>query len=159
MKNITSYVLIGVVVVGIILLLGFVNTILSAIVPMAIVAVIAFILGRMSVNVNVLGLALSRIRARPDAQAAAAKAEKTEQVAQHAASLTQSRAAERLAEPPAEGKPATPEEVVLDSFIKTEDQLRAESKRIEEEVARKTAGYDPRAAIEERKKRLLGKQD
>ena len=159
MQNITRYVLIGVVVVGIILLLGFVNTIVSAIVPMAIVAVIAFILGRMSVHVNLLGLVLSRIRARPDAQAAAAQAEKTEHVAQRAASLTQTRAAERLAEQPAESKPETPEEAVLDSFIKTEDQLRAESKRIEEEVARKTAGYDPRAAIEERKKRLRGQQE
>jgi hypothetical protein len=47
----------------------------------------------------------------------------------------------------------------VDSVIKTEEQLRAESKRIEEEVSKRTAGYDPKAAIEERKKRLLGNQE
>lgn len=159
MKNITHYVLIGVVVVGIILLLGFVNTIVSAVVPMAIVAVIAFILGRMSVNVNFFSLILNRVRAISTAQGSAAKVAQTEQAATHAASMSQRRAVERLADKPAESKPESQEEAALDSVIKTEDQLRAESKRIEEAVARRTADYDPKTAIEERKKRLLGKTD
>ena len=40
--------------------------------------------------------------------------------------------------------------------IKTPEQIAAESARLEAEASQKAAAMDPKALIEERKKRLLG---
>jgi hypothetical protein len=155
----------GAILVGVVALalaaMWLVSSIVSAIVPIAITAVIAFTLGRMSVNVNLLevvGSGIERLSKRaPAEERAAAKVEKTEQVAMQAASMSQARAVEKLAADKPAPEPDTSrlaDEPLETPEIKTEEQLRAESKRIEEEIAKRTAGYDPKAAIEERKKRL-----
>ena len=47
----------------------------------------------------------------------------------------------------------------LNLAIQTEEDLQAKTRRLEEQVARRNVNYDPQAAIEERKRRLLGKTD
>jgi hypothetical protein len=139
---------IGAIVV-VILGMNILSTLIGAVIPIGITAVIAFILGRLSANRNLLDLARS---------ASAGVSTVTGKVAEMSKPASQP-----AAKPEAEKeKPAaTPElknpELLDPNFdIKTPEEIEAEARRLEAEVSKKTTAYDPKAAIEERKKRLLG---
>lgn len=141
---------IGAIVV-VILGMNILSTLIGSIIPIAITAVIAFILGRLSASRNLLDLARS---------ASASVSTVTEKVAEMSKP-----AAQPVSQPvPKEEKPATtpplknPQLLDPDFEIKTPEEIEAEARRLEAEVSKKATAYDPKAAIEERKKRLLGSQ-
>jgi len=152
-------------IVGGLIILGFVSTILNAIVPLTIVAVVAFLLGRMSTRTNLLQAGMNL--------ANRARNEMVTQSAPKAAAKPAESAPVQQAAPEAEQKPLPktgklPQTQRLDAAklnitdfdIKSSDQVMADSKKLEEDLAKRNADYDPAAALEERKKRLLGdKQD
>lgn len=156
-KNVV--VLAGVIIVALIVL-GFLSTVLNAIVPLTIVAVIAFVLGRMSNRVNLVAAAgrlISGVTSRRPAAAApaasvqAAPAAADEQVAREAEAIKQ-----RLSAPEQEAAP--PRE---DFAIRSEAEILADMRRREAEIAQKQAAPaadDVAAALEERRRRLLGGQ-
>jgi hypothetical protein len=164
-KNVRNLLIMGGVVIAAIVVLGFINSLLSAIVPMAIVAVIAFILGRLSTRMNllkatgsVLGSLLGVIRASSKAASKAAAARPAPQ--KPAAKAESAPVAIPVAEEETESPAETDDDVSsLNLAIETEEDLQAKTRRLEEEVARRNVNYDPQAAIEERKRRLLGKTE
>lgn len=149
--NIRNILLVIGAIVVVILGMNILSTLIGSIIPIAITAVIAFILGRLSASRNLLDLARS---------ASASVSTVTEKVAE------MSKPAAQPASQPVmkEEKPATmpplknPQLLDPDFEIKTPEEIEAEAKRLESEVSQKTTAYDPKAAIEERKKRLLGNQ-
>ncbi len=176
-------VIVAAVVIGLVAL-GFIGSILSNIVPLAIVAVVAFILGRTSNRVDYLRLgrdAAKRVRAAaetaveqaadraqtrqqaqgqgPQAQAANRQlADEARTSAEQAAAKAEAQAADRLAEvetPADEDLTAKP-----DLEVKTVQQIQAEARLVEQEAAKKAQAMDVQAALEERRKRLLsGKEE
>jgi hypothetical protein len=145
-------------IVGGLIILGFVSTILNAIVPLAIVAVVAFVLGRMSTRMNLLqaGMNLANratTKSEPAAQAAVKPVETAQQAAPEAPTKTL----------PKTGKLAQTERLDAAKLnirdfeeVKNSEQALADAKKLEDELAKRNADYDPAAALEERKKRLLG---
>jgi hypothetical protein len=158
-KNI---VMLAAVVIVALIVLGFLSTILNAIVPLAVVAAVAFILGRMSNQVNLIeaaGKLLQRgvtadksVTAAKPAASQPAQADIQDAQAEREAEAIR----ERLSEPEAE--PAPPS----DAFeIRSEAEIMADMKRREAEIAQKKAAPtadDVAAALEERRRRLLGDQ-
>lgn len=159
-KNIV--VLAAVVVVALIVL-GFVSTILNAIVPLGIVAVVAFILGRMSTRVNLIEAVGRLLRRSTDrkgadnskaasaAAPAAQPAEQPSEVQREAEAIKR-----RLSEPEPEVAPQKE-----DFTIRSEAEILADMKRREAEIAQKAAAPSAdelAAALEERRRRLLGDQ-
>jgi hypothetical protein len=142
--------LLGAVIVAL-LVLGFISTILGQIVPLAIALVIGVVLGRMSHQVDVRAALMNSVRRQAVAQIRQQAAQpKTSQSTEKPAAAA---VPERLVDkPPADDAPIT------DFEIKTDAELQAEARRLEEEVARKSAEYDPMTALEERRRRLLGDQ-
>ncbi len=142
--NLRSVLTLTAIVIGALLVLGVVSTILTNIVPLAIALIVGLILGRLSASVNLLD-ALRRRAAQPAARPAAA--------ARPAPPPAQAEAAPpaRLAEAEA---PAAPEQVDLQ--IKTEAQVLEEARRLEEEATQRASAQDVQAALEARRKRLLG---
>ncbi|MGQ9889305.1 MAG: hypothetical protein ACUVSX_12555 [Aggregatilineales bacterium] len=151
-------------VVVALIVLGFVSTVLNAIVPLAMVAVVAFILGRVSTQVNLLEVAgrLLRRASAAAAKPAASRAEKPATGQQPAArSSGTARRAEatqhRLSEPQAQPSAAAKDDFTL----RSEAQILAEMKRREAELAEQKAAPsadEVAAALEERRRRLLGDQ-
>jgi uncharacterized membrane protein len=131
---------------------------LSNIVPILVTAIAAFILGRLSVHFDLIGLI--RARTAAPAQAAASAGETLKVTHVEAAKPAQTAAprpapTERLADEPAQ-KTALLDE---DFEIKTPEQIEAEARRREQELSQKAATPNPdavQAALEERRKRLLG---
>jgi hypothetical protein len=164
-KNLRNALLIGGGVVAVIVVLGFINTILSSIVPLAIVAVIAFILGRLSTRMNLLqaagGVISGALRmGRAISETTSTPAAQTETKKQPVQKVEPAAPPERLAEEIADDAPESDDSAdSLDFAIKTQDELQAEARRLEEKVAARSSDYDARAAIEERKRRLLGNAD
>ncbi len=176
-------VIVAAVVIGLVVL-GFISTILSNIIPLALVALIAFILGRLSHRVNYLQLGrrtLNRAReaAETSVEKAAAHAQtrkeaagydaaaqdanrKLAREAQSAAETAAARAEERAVEAPARlvESETPPEDPTAkpDFVIKTAEQIQAEARLIEEEAAKKAQAQDVQAALEERRRRLLGEK-
>ncbi|MBC6936739.1 MAG: hypothetical protein DWB42_12990 [Chloroflexi bacterium] len=176
-------VIVAAVIIGLVVL-GFIGMILSNIVPLAIVALIAFILGRTSHRVNYLQLgrnAVNRAReaAETSVEKAAARAEtrkeaagygeaaqdanqRLAQEARTAAEAAAARAEQRAAEAPARlVESETPAEDLTakpDFVVKTAEQIQAESRLIEEEAAKKAQAMDVQSALEERRRRLLGEK-
>jgi hypothetical protein len=159
-KNIV--VLAAVVVVALIVL-GFVSTILNAIVPLGIVAVVAFILGRMSTRVNLIEAVGRLLRRSTDrkgadnskavsaATPAAQPAEQPSEVQREAEAIKR-----RLGEPEPEAAPQKE-----DFTVRSEAEILADMKRREAEIAQKGAAPSAdelAAALEERRRRLLGDQ-
>jgi hypothetical protein len=139
--NIRNILLVIGAIVVVILGMNILSTLIGAIIPIAITAVVAFIMGRLSASRNLLDLVRS---------ASASMVTVTEKVAE-------------MSKPVAKGEssaatPALKNPQLLDpNFeVKTPEQIEAEAQRLEAEVGQKTVTYDPKAAIEERKKRLLG---
>lgn len=136
--NLRSVLTLTALVIGALLVLGVISTILTNILPLAIALIVGFVLGRLSANVNLLD-ALRRRAAQPAASPAPPQ--------------TQAETAPptRLAEAEA---PAAPEKV--DIAIKTEAQVLEEARRLEAEAAQSASPQDVQAALEARRKRLLG---
>lgn len=143
-------------IVGGLIILGFVSTILNAIVPLTIVAVVAFMLGRMSVKTNLLQAGMNL------ASRATAKREPASKPVE-AAPVQQAALEESNKALPKTGKLAQTErldaaKLNIKDFeeIKSSEQVIADAKKLEDDLAKRNADYDPAAALEERKKRLLG---
>lgn len=139
--GVVALVIIGVIVVG---------SVVTSIVPVLLTAVIAFILGRLSVNFNLLEWLRQR-----RANKASKPAEKPERAVKQAASPVVEKSPRKAVDVPAQ--PAAEEEEI-DFKVKTVDDVLAESRRLEEEVSKRNTGYDPAAALEERRRRLFGDQ-
>ena len=151
-------ILLGAVIV-VLLALGFVSTVLNQVIPITLALIVGVVLGRMSVSVNLVDVVKDALRRRP--KPAASKPETTQAAPQ---SQTQSLPDEqaraeveaikrRIAD--TESEPEQQAEVT-DFRIKTEEEIQAEARRLEDEVAKRNATYDPAAALAERRKRLLG---
>lgn len=158
MKNINvgSVVVVAAVVVVALIILGFISTLLTNIVPLAIVAVVAFILGRMSNNVNYLQVAGNLLK-RAVSERPAAQTAKPQTTVQVSAPPAQTAVPETQAASTVE-RQQTAEANLSDFEIKTEDEILAEARLREQEILKKNTAYDPTAALEERKRRLLNDQ-
>lgn len=142
-----------------------IGTILNVLAPLAITAAIAFVLGRLSVNFNLIEF----VKKQREQQKAAAEAkvvdqaaavlQKTETVSAKPAPKAAEKSAPAAAPAPAE-QPQTRNDLLDPTFeIKTPEQIEAEAKRREQELMQKTTTPNPdsvAAALEERRKRLLG---
>jgi hypothetical protein len=139
---------------------------LTNIVPILITAVAAFVLGRLSVNYDLMGVVrglLNRRQPAPKATSvvagsATAKPVATSKPAAAPVDTTLKERQERLKE-----AEAPKQEVLLDtSFeVKSPEQIEAEARAREQELIQKAQAPSPdavAAALEERKKRLLGGQ-
>ena len=160
------------IVLFLVLIVGFavVGNLLSALLPLLIVAVIAFILGRLSVHFNLIEYIRSARAGQPSV------AEQGASVLKNAASFLQkpaptatNPAETKAAAAPAKTAPASKTEeaipqrpvnpdLLLDpNFeIKTPEQVEAEARLAEQEAKKQAASADVNAALEARRKRLLG---
>jgi uncharacterized membrane protein len=152
-----------VAVVIAIIVLGFLTTLLSAIVPIAITAIIAFILGRLSVHFNLMNFIRSARAAKPAEAAAPVKAVETPAKTTVAAEISKPAPTRQVAESAAERLADEPKKdsILLDPDfeVKTPEQIEAEARKREQEAMKKaTSGSEDaiQAALEERRKRLLG---
>jgi hypothetical protein len=156
LQNVRNIAIAVVVVVVGIAALGFLSTLLSSIVPIAITAVVAFILGRASASRNLLdllnrgGKTVTAAMTAPPRPAASKPAQTTTTVNVRAAD----QAAERLADE----KPVASDALLDPNFeIKTPEQIEEQARRLEADASKKAANPDAvAAALEERRKRLLG---
>lgn len=157
-----NVVVLAAVVIVALIVLGFLSTILNAIVPLTVVAVVAFILGRVSTQMNLVEAAGRLLRRGSAAvgQSAAAKPAASEPAQAVAEDAQVEREAEaikqRLGAPEAETAP--PQD---DFVIRSEAEIMSDMKRREAEIAQKKAAPsadDVAAALEERRRRLLGDQ-
>lgn len=155
------------IVVAVIAIAYFAITFVSNIVPILITAVAAFVLGRLSVHFNLLDFVRNARSAAQTVQAAAttaaapviAKVADKPAPAKAAVKPTPApveQAAERLAD-----EPKKDESILLDpNFeIKTPEQIEAEARQREQAAKQKASSTSPdavQAALEERRKRLLG---
>jgi hypothetical protein len=157
--NARNVLILSAAVVGGLIILGFLTNILNAIVPLTVVAVVAFMLGRMSTHTNLLqaGMNLASratTKAEPTLKAAAKPVE--------AAPVQQAAPEASKKELPKTGKLPQTQRLdaaklnITDFEVKSSDQVMADAKKLEDDLAKKNAEYDPAAALEERKKRLLG---
>lgn len=145
-------------VIVVLLGLGFVSTVLNQVIPITLALIVGVVLGRMSVNVNLVDVVKDALRRQttPAAKPEAAKpdtAPQTQSVADAQVQADVEAIKQRLAD--VESEPQSQAEVT-DFKIKTEEEIQAEARRLEDEVARRNATYDPAAALAERRKRLLG---
>ena len=165
-QNVRNIIIVAGVVILALVVLGFISNLLSSILPLTIVAVVAFVLGRMSTRMNLMSVAGDFVTKRllgsllGGGRSASKKPAKKEQPA---AKPVTKPAAQEVAVPvdPAPNEVTVEERLAdpVDFEIKTTEQLQAEARRLEEEVAQRNTEYDARAAIEERKRRLLGDSD
>jgi len=145
-----------------------IGTILNVLAPLAITAAIAFVLGRLSVNFNLIEF-VKKQREQQQAAAEAKTVEKAAAVLQKTESVSAKpapKAAEKTVEKapaasaPAPAEPKTRNDLLDPTFeIKTPEQIEAEAKQREQELLQKAATPSPdsvAAALEERRKRLLG---
>jgi hypothetical protein len=173
MRNLATFrnaaIIIAAVVLAVVAL-TFLTTLMSSIIPIAVTAVVAFILGRMSVNRDLFAMlrgAVSRMsQAAPSApakaeQAAPAAAPKQSEQPAKPAPAKQAEATAPAAKPK-EAAPATRNELLDPAFeVKTPEQIEAEARAREQELLKRTAEPNVdavQAALEERRKRLLGNQ-
>jgi hypothetical protein len=147
---------IGVGVVALVIIaLSLVSAFLTSVVPILITAVVAFVLGRMSVNMNLLDL----VRRGRGQQSAAKPAEKPAAKRAQAPARADDQPAKAAEKPPKQVEvPVLPEADDADFRVKTVDDVLKESRRLEDEISQRNAAYDPTAALEERRRRLLGDQ-
>lgn len=150
-------------IVLVILGMNVLSTFIGAIVPIAITGVVAFILGRVTAGRSMGQLFRTAQTAGSTVMAAASRMveEKPPVTVQGKVNAPAAKPVEKAAPVPADD--ATPNlknpELLDPNFeIKTPEQIAAESARLEAEASQKAAQMDPKALIEERKKRLLGNQ-
>ncbi len=150
-------------IVLVILGMNILSTFIGAIVPIAITGIVAFILGRITAGRSMGQLFKTAQTASSTVMAAASRIaeQKTPVTVQGKVNLPAAKPVEKAAPAPAASEtPNLKNPELLDtSFeIKTPEQVAAESQRLEAEASQKAAAMDPKALIEERKKRLLGNQ-
>ena len=150
-------------IVLVILGMNVLSTFIGAIVPIAITGVVAFILGRVTAGRSMGQLFRTAQTASSTVMAAASRMaeQKPPVTVQGKVNAPAAKPVEKAA--PAPEANATPDlknpELLDPNFeIKTSEQIAAESARLEAEASQKAAAMDPKALIEERKKRLLGDQ-
>lgn len=152
--NLPNLLVAAAIVVVALVVLGFASTLITILLPLTIVAVVAFILGRMSANTNLLNLGTNLFKrasnniTKARAQAKVETKSESKTVTSSEASLTERQ--NRLAE---KEEPAAEAGFTLRS---EQEVLSAARRREEEIIAKSRQDYDPMTAIEERKKRLLG---
>jgi hypothetical protein len=158
-----KWIVIGAVIVVIVALLNLLATVVGSLVPIAVTALIAFLIGRLSVNVK-LGDMAQRVTNRVTSTAAPQAAAKP------AATLPPQAAAPKPA-PAVQQKPATqiddlpqkelknPDLLLDPDFeIKTPEQIEAEAREREAQMmqqAKAPAASNVQSALEARRKRLL----
>lgn len=152
-------ILLGAVIV-VLLALGFISTVLNQVIPITLALIVGVVLGRMSVNVNLVEVIKDALRrqprqavSKPETTQTAAPQEQAKPIADEQARAEVEAIKRRIADVESEPEPQAE---VTDFRIKTEEEIQAEARRLEEEVAKRNASYDPAAALEERRKRLLG---
>lgn len=151
-------ILLGAVIV-VLLALGFISTVLNQVIPITLALIVGVVLGRMSVNVNLVDVVKDALRRQPKQAAPktetaqVAPQEQAKPIADEQARAEVEAIKRRIADVESEPEPQAE---VTDFRIKTEEEIQAEARRLEEEVAKRNASYDPAAALEERRKRLLG---
>lgn len=147
----TVLLLVALVVIGLMAI-----NFLTNIVPILITAAAAFVLGRLSVNYDLMGVVRGLLNRRQPAPKATTVVEGTALVTPVDASLKERQ--ERLKEAEAPKQAAL---LDTDFQIKTPEQIEAEARARELELAKKAEAPSPdavAAALEARKKRLLGGQ-
>ncbi|MBZ0293775.1 MAG: hypothetical protein K8L99_14505 [Anaerolineae bacterium] len=139
----------GIVIVALIVL-AVVGNLLSQILPLTIALVIGIALGRLSASVNLVD-AIRRIFRRTSA--AARRPAKTVEQQPTVTATKVEKSARRIAdEPAAEEKPE-----ITDFVVKSDEEVLAEARQRESELKNQQADADAvRAALEERRRRLLG---
>lgn len=152
-------ILLGAVIV-VLLALGFISTVLNQVIPITLALIVGVVLGRMSVNINLVDVVKDALRRQPKQAApktqttqAAAPQEQAKPIADEQARAEVEAIKRRIADVESEPEPQAE---VTDFRIRTEEEIQAEARRLEDEVAKRSASYDPAAALAERRKRLLG---
>ncbi len=161
--NVRNILIVLGIIVAVVLGMNVLATLLGAIIPIIITAVVAFTLGRLSGNQSLLSFArsardvMASVGAVIEKTAPKAAAEKPATV-QGKATPVQPKAA---AAPASDAPPALKNTELLDTDfeVKTPEQIEAEVRLREQELSQKAAPYDAKAALEERKRRLLGNKD
>jgi predicted lipid-binding transport protein (Tim44 family) len=161
--NVRNILIVIAAIVVMIAALGFISTLLTSVVPIAITAVIAFILGRTTAKRSVLDLFQSARNRVEQTVAGTAKvveqatAQAPKAASREPATPTQTKAAPVASAPAPAAAPLKNTELLDEDFeVKTPEQIEAEARRLESEVNQQTKAYDPQAALEERKRRLRG---
>ena len=152
--NLRNALILLVAVIAALLILGFVSTILNQLIPITVALIVGLVLGRMSVRVDLLAALKNILRreAQPQTVQKPAAVEMTDdpdEVQEEVEAIKQRIGETETPEPETEDD-------LSDFVIKTEEQILAEARRREQEIARKNNEYDPAAALEERRRRLLG---
>ncbi len=150
-------------IVLVVLGMNILSTFVGAIIPIAITGIVAFILGRVTAGRSMGQLFRTAQTAGSTVMSAASRMveEKPPVTVQGKATAPAAKPVEKTAPAPvATETPNLKNPELLDpNFeIKTPEQVAAESSRLEAEASQKAAALDPKALIEERKKRLLGNQ-
>ncbi|MBA3870922.1 MAG: hypothetical protein H0X30_17405 [Anaerolineae bacterium] len=148
-------------IVLVILGMNILSTLIGSIIPIIITGVVAFGIGRATAGRSMGQLFRTAQSAGGTVMAAASRM--AEQKAPVTVQGKVNPPAAKPVEKPAPAADVTPDlknpELLDTSFeIKTSEQIAAESARLEVEASQKAAAMDPKALIEERKKRLLGNQ-
>ncbi|MBI1278754.1 MAG: hypothetical protein GC179_11560 [Anaerolineaceae bacterium] len=149
-------------IVLVILGMNILSTFIGAIVPIIITAIVAFIAGRLTAGRSMGHLFRTAQTAGSTVMAAASRIveEKTPVTVQGKVNSPAAKPVEKESPAPAAETPNLKNPELLDPTfeIKTPEQIAAESQRLEAEASQKAAALDPKALIEERKKRLLNNQ-
>ena len=150
-------------IVLVILGMNILSTLIGSIIPIIITGVVAFGIGRATAGRSMGQLFRTAQSAGGTVMAAASRMaeQKAPVTVQGKVNPPAVKPVEKAVPTPAAD--ATPDlknpELLDTSFeIKTPEQIAAESSRLEAEASQKAAAMDPKALIEERKKRLLGNQ-
>ena len=148
-------------IVLVILGMNILSTFIGAIVPIAITGVVAFVLGRVTAGRSMGQLFRTAQTAGNTVMSAASRMveEKAPVTVQGKVNPPAAKPIEKAASVPDTSAPPNlknPELLDPNFEIKTPEQVAAESQRLEAEASQKAATLDPKALIEERKKRLLG---
>lgn len=155
--NVRNILILIAAVIGVLLVLGLLSSVVNALLPISIAAVIGFALGRASGGMSLREM-LAKIPkpARSQAAADTPSAAEAETIVRPPA-RAEKRPAAPVSEPTPEAEEAATERLT-DFVIKDAETLSAEARQLEERVAARNRDYDPAAALEERRRRLLGDQ-
>ncbi len=150
-------------IVLVILGMNILSTLIGSIIPIVITAIIAFIAGRVTAGRSMGHLFRTAQTAGSTVMAAASRMaeQKTPVTVQGKVNAPAAKPVEKAAPAPTAAESPKLKNIELldtDFEIKTPEQIASESQRLEAEASQKAATLDPKALIEERKKRLLGNQ-
>lgn len=144
-------------VIGLLLVLGMLSSVVSALLPLGIALLIGFVVGRssagMSLNEMVAKIPIPQRQQVAPADEAQAQ---TEAPLQKTTPVAPRREQPEAAAPDPQADQAA--ERLTDFVIKDAETLSAEARALEERIAARNRDYDPAAALEERRRRLLGDQ-